>query len=546
MKMWACCIAVLLVSQRVFAATCDIDSLTDNCKVFDPKKPYVTLKNGKRAINFSYDHDAEMDEKPERSKEETEKQRLQGLKTQAKALEILSKPKKKISENFKLYLMNELPEVNYALSGEADKEFRINVYYPPDSASGSFKAMKADEFRTLFSSYYSPQQLTELGGLMPPEPPEQGEPDVHPVYQDQKPLTSEARVGELMKFAKGSIVKKILAGRKREDLSAAERDALHKVESVSHRVGTVASDNSACSGVTPNAFYDPGSHQISVCPNFLHLPEAAVISVLGHEVAHAIDPCLCQFGLYSLDRSRAQAFMAANKRGSVDKDMASALRFAMSQEGDKFTSANLFQAAKDPDKVLKDLESKGVIKKETGEYDYTQFPFGEVSQCLSNLQFRATSTEREGYFKDLKSSGAVPAKEADKLEQAFKKHPECLPVKGKSSQMGEAFADWFGAQVASDYSEQINKKMDPLESMFFFANVYCSEKNSTGKPKSLGESIDRIEGDRTAAHPPNRKRMEDIYLRAPALAKAVGCTPKGPQCTHTPSGEESKPPEVTK
>lgn len=546
MMKWILPLSFILAAPGAFAEKCDIDKLTNNCKVFDPKNQYVTLKNGKKVINYSYDS-GEKDEKPEGP---SEKERLEQLKNKARVLELLSKPKKKVSESFKLQMLSEIDGINYALAGQADKELRVPVYYPPESTNGTLKSMSAEEIQSLFKTYYSPQQVKELGALAGPPPGDDGAgSELNPVYKEQKQLTTEKQIADMMRFAKESMVKTILAGRKKEELSSAEKDALKKVESVNYHIGAEASDPSACSGVTPNAFYQPSTHQISICPNFLFLPPDAVMSVLGHELAHSIDPCLCQFGLYDVDKSRARAVLKSlNKSKPEDRENYEALQYILSEAGEKLNSSGIFQTAKNPEKLLKDLEAKGVLKKEIPEREYQEFPFSGVAQCLTNQNFRSTTGEREKYFKSLRDSGSISEKDVAQLEGAFKKHPECLPLKGESSQLGEAFADWFGTQVSSEYlAKKTKADADPLEPILFFANAYCASKANASRERSVGEQLARLESDRTASHPADRKRLEEIYLRSPDIAKTVGCSPGGPQCKHTPgSATPDKTPEVVR
>ena len=71
------------------------------------------------------------------------------------------------------------------------------------------------------------------------------------------------------------------------------------VESILERLKTVNFNDDTngpmCS--TPNAFYNPQDHKITVCRQLLMLPKESIKAILAHELGHSFDPCMISSNL---------------------------------------------------------------------------------------------------------------------------------------------------------------------------------------------------------------------------------------------------------
>ena len=71
---------------------------------------------------------------------------------------------------------------------------------------------------------------------------------------------------------------------------------IKRIETISFNKNV--NQSATCSG--PNAFYDPGTHQFTLCQQILEFPKASLEAILLHELGHSIDPCLVSQDLMTI------------------------------------------------------------------------------------------------------------------------------------------------------------------------------------------------------------------------------------------------------
>lgn len=522
--------------------SCDIDKLTQNCKMFDPNSPFAQFSDGQKVINYSYkpySSNTNQQNPQEIVDEVSPAERLEKIKRQAEALKIFSVTKKPASDEFKLLMAQQYHAVdsmlkekpNSNLSKNENSDLGIEVIDPNPKNKEKIEFMDSQKFKEFIKAYYSDSQLKkiqELAAVHPSNKPKKQSSPTHPVYQSTTPLVSEQRMKELVDMARNAIISKIESGRPFSSLSPGEQDAIKKIRSVASTPGQDAKGGD-CSGLLPNAFYLPENNSLNFCRNLQYLPEEAIVPIIGHELAHSIDPCFGQFGAIKIDKNRLKALMPAPK-ALDDEDIKGALKTMNDNQYQQMTTYLFERYSTDPDKTLRELEKMGVIKRISEDSVYEQFPFKSIVSCLEQKKFRSSRLGRDEYLEKLQQNYKLDPSKMDRLRSAYNKHPECLPVDGKNSQLGEAFADWFGSSVLENYLKQRKNQNSSLKPLAFFLNVLCAKKNNQEKRTSLNELLSDVDEKRKGEHPPSKDRLEKIFLSNPVIATAVGCKASEAKC----------------
>lgn len=178
---------------------------------------------------------------------------------------------------------------------------------------------------------------------------------------------------------------------------------------------------------SPNAFYDPYKHRVTICPQMLGMPSAQLDIVIGHELAHSVDPCMNAYSLHQLV-TPAGATAYSILRPSPDGPYAGA-------EIDKGTA-------------------------------YKEHPFGKTLRCLADRDSMAAppisrklvkSTVKE--TRRLARSGQG---EVQEIEEVNKILPEmldrfmgCSHLPGKTRQQ-ESFSDWLAIEAMASQMDQVS------------------------------------------------------------------------------------------
>jgi hypothetical protein len=293
----------------------------------------------------------------------------------------------------------------------------------------------------------------------------------------------------------------------------------------------------------------------------LQLPSAGIKSIIAHELAHSIDPCLASMELVTVHPSAKEEVM--------QKEFARQM-----QEFEKQQEQNGVYSYKP---VLKQPESKvkyaadflGLVSQNSMTDQVSPAislktnPFTSTIECLKSresIAARATSdAEVQKIMTDaidnLKKTGATEEnseqlksynKALSSLSERMGKNGACSFMPGQSgqSQVQEAFADWVATEVLGkdvERADAAKKKDMAFESMAFFLALECPAKtNASTKAKELltamkcgGESsisdlnsIYDAMGRNSDSHPFGQARVNRLFLAQPQIAKALGCEGK--------------------
>lgn len=322
----------------------------------------------------------------------------------------------------------------------------------------------------------------------------------------------------------------------------------------------------SCPG--PNAFYNPGTHSFTLCPQVMQLPDASIKAIIAHELGHSIDPCTITSSLIQVDGQKNPAFDDSKKidyfKETREKNGIIDLKLTLPSQtlDNKDAMVDIFPEYNNQNrsKIYQNFTTKTL----SSSIPIEKNPFASVISCLgSSKSIGAKSASEKEIEKtidevigQLKASGATDESEKIKnLQKAKSNLPELVKTKGYcagflptqgggKSQFQEAFADWVAGEVlAKDLNglSEKDKKIKTFESIGFFAGVGCAsvQEAANAKVKDLVKQIgcdQKIDNDlqnlftisqangRTSdEHPFEADRVNKVFFANPATQKAFGC-----------------------
>ncbi|MCB0404378.1 MAG: hypothetical protein KDD51_06300, partial [Bdellovibrionales bacterium] len=467
--------------------SCTVEALTRNCEVFSPDGPLsIELSDGTIIPNYAA-RGKLREASPEQAAEEaidqrkknvafTKEQLTKKAKWNTEALAWLKKvnggEKKPFSSTFHDYLaahmdgaalavFDDRPEGIVFLPWPPDKEGADVEAVPSKEAFQKLKELLGDEFETFDRLTLDAENIARLK----PEPAVTARSkDIDKMMEENRNRIGSrlAHGKDLFAKVQAEMEKKLLNGRQYGDLSDHEKSLVDRIKSVTFQY---TEDPGSCSAM-PNAFYRKHDHTINVCTDFLLDPDTSLLLIFGHELAHAIDPCTSQFPLL---KAKKDAYLkwVDTKNGVFNADAIAKPEFlpvlryldtGFGQQGADYLSS--YPLALDfgeeavqyfiqhPDKAPLEPQAAGVPA--------AAYPFKSVLACLADEKhdFKSTKSSTHAdalarvkqYRRDF--LGIDDPKGEQRILSVLKKHPEC-GVGGAHSEMGEAFADWMGAEILS-------------------------------------------------------------------------------------------------
>lgn len=541
------------------APACSVESLTSSCDFFAERanQEFISLPDGTRYRNplssASGRLVGEEDKMPPPFDPGAAAENARKLfSLQARSLRAL---KGHGTEEFLLALTSgaSLSTLGYRKSMEAARKdappnaapegpgsaFPLMLPWPPDQPGAAVRLVSPDEFRSGFLDKLPESARKDFDKVVAAAAEQiQAMPQAQMIPQPKRikvPPARRKRVDHLVEETRSALLGEILRGRKYGQLSPAERAMHDKIATVRFRGGddpTIAGPS--CQGAAPNAFYNPDNHTFTLCPNFYEYPDAQLVSVIGHEMGHAIDPCGCQFHAHEIDRDRLrekQDVLLAQAR--KDPKRMKAVRFLLTSP-DEMTSGYLGRETSD--EAIEWLERSGAIRRKAAAVSPEDYPYREATQCLKEqVGFRETSDQdlrktAKAYARRVAAAGGSSIDraevEADAL-RSLRRFPQCPQTIGGPSQSGEAVADMLGAKVLGKYLSEnppktIEEKIGAISAMSAGA---CQERAALDEGFSLDVPPE------PNPHPYPRERLDGIYLTDARVRKALGCAqPAGKSC----------------
>lgn len=547
---------------------CGFETLTNSCELFSPKKgDKIVLPDGTVIPNFSaifkvgekISFVAEIKKMEKKGEvEESEKTRQRG-----QIVNLLSDiPNTLMSQQFKTFFVDHFSEITIFMH-KGQKEDTMPLPWPIDNPGPNLIPVKHDEFIVRFVARITKPQFEKLEALqkeviLAQQILTRAE-GSNKTLDSLKEVSPERNkyVTKMVEFAQLRIKELITGSNPDRKLSSAESNAIKKIESIrfNNFQSEVVKASPICAQSVPNAYYNPLDHSITLCPSIYSLPDTAVLSVVAHEIGHAIDPCFSQFPAY---RVKADKLMALKKKDEESK------KHEVSNDNEKFlTMLRLAKLTEFSDRTAYPFElevkeetvnfflEEGILVKMSERVPFPNYVFRDVYECLKSPKgggFRSfDKAEMTKFAKDV-SAVRVEYREPSynreedeqKIINAFSQYPECQGA-DKKSHMGETVADWISARVVGEFLSgmHLQSPLEKLGPIAFFGNLICmqrfmatSDYISSAGPVLFGAFHDyKLSLDE---HPASRERLEKIFLSDPNVRKVLGCTqPPAYSCKHT-------------
>lgn len=385
---------------------------------------------------------------------------------------------------------------------------------------------------------------------------------------DVKAAGSEAKVKKNQEVVKKSIkrAEEIFLKTQEDVINLLDKRAIKnpqnkiKYEEMKKRVSTIRYKPSV-NCVSPNAYYDPSSHTFNLCPQILEMPQSSLKSVVAHEIAHSIDPCLMSFPFLELsNKKRKENGLFSNSMSDEQMKEMGYIPFKLEEKSYKkhFAIDYLGEAEK---QLSAEYEFSNLKKIGEG-IDFVEFPESNVLDCLSkkdSLGVRASSKNKtlewlKNEIKRLKQSGMPDSNPQlsklielrDNFNSIYEKHGACSILPGNSQQQ-EGWSDWVAGEIiGEDIKSNNNESLErAFESFGFFTSLSCNYNESSIFKKankflkdmgctmphsgsSLADSIRVLShGDKHSdSHSHSIDRVEKLFLGQPEIKKALGCNKK--------------------
>lgn len=556
---------------------CDFESLTQSCALFNPNGDYkINLGDGTFIPNLSAlkSYTSKQEDKSDSFMRDKMDERAKvELSYQMDIVSMIdSIPSNKISSATKFLLTNKFATLGAALA--SDDQNNTQLPLPLNSNSPSWQNVSGAEAKQSLKEFFSPDQISRLISISNDSSFDMRK-VIDNAFETKTPLSDELksapetryeRVEALLKFTKESLIRQIIGSKPESNWTSGEKALVEKIKSVQYNSGKNddVKKNSNCQGIIPNAYYEPKSNSINICPGFYHYPDTELISTLAHEIGHSIDPCGAQFPAYSIDeikinKIKTPADSASEDQKYIDKSIMSAIAT------DSKTTALPFDLILDNPQSISPYIEAGILTPTAKSSRFIQkdkqiqgYPLSDVYSCLVSQKgggFRQTTQKQIEDAVDLtvakRSSIAGdnynPKKDRAKLITAYNRFPQCNGP-GYPTQMREAIADWLGTKVLGDFlkGKQLDTPEKRLGPIGYFASIVCTTRTSLNDQKKVTAVSDIIAYSKNTlsadedAHPPSKSRIDSILLSDPEIRKAMGCTdPAKPFCEHKISKEIS-------
>lgn len=258
-------------------------------------------------------------------------------------------------------------------------------------------------------------------------------------------------------------------------------------------IGGPYKDGPAISSLlVPNAFYNAGRNIFKFCSGFLlqSTSEFQIAKIIGHELSHAIDPCLIAFG---------PTDMGFKYKNSVSLQK-------MEQE---FPFRNVLSCLRDPRSIeAKNLNRDPLLAPSAGQVGsgYPSPPGGRPAPTPGGTQG---------------GMGQGPG-------------PKPASFCGED-QITESFSDWLGVEILPRYIEK-NFKLTPEQYREGYANA--NRLDCWTYP-------DTSDNFNSEPHPAIGKRINKILLVNPKVRGQMGCPPSHSEWVYCDSEKALLPPSQT-
>ena len=268
-------------------------------------------------------------------------------------------------------------------------------------------------------------------------------------------------------------------------------------------------DPSLSAMLVPNAYYTPADNTFRYCNGFLlqSQSEFTIASVVAHELAHSVDPCLVGIGpedfrfRYSEPGDREQSEREYPMPGLLsclrDERSVGAMFLEPGAEG---------EPRPDPRARLEELRAK-------------------VKELNQRILKKGQTPEQKEELRDEKN--LVLAKIARIETRLREQGPEERgpmpdpeqPAFCRDDQIGEAVSDWFSAEVMPEYIRTAYPKLTHSQRRVGYSNIFRALCPPGGLPPEEQEFD---------VHPNPERRANQLLLASPKVRRQMGCPVTAP------------------
>ncbi len=497
---------ILFISLMVSAeqSTCDQSLIKESCDYLKSKaaEEYLTLSDGFKWKNPLYQNtqkqnpysstnsDVYIDVIENKIERQVEIQRI---------LDEVSK-KLKLSDKFKMAFSQDiymLTTVNPAAMGMMNMSLPI----PIGDESAKFRTVTVDEVKEIFSRFPEKQQkkikdVVNKGYIKSISLTATVMEEIRAQEIGKKKIITDnvQRVERLFELAKESLIRKISQGKASHELSGEQKSLIKRIETVklNHGNDEKVYNESTCVNSFLNAFYRPLGHSINICPSYYSQPDSQIISVIGHEIGHSLDPCYSSKALVIPTQSNA-------------KDPSGYRMVSSVKSGDTAIAQSMTRSAHPLYVVEKCLISKIKIRQaEDVDVRLAAQLKARYEQLDKNLNYEDRKSLEQNFYSQINE---------DKL---------CLGSGLLSPEINEAMSDVYGKIVLNDYlvTHPIKNQHDRIAAIASYFQKIC---NSNGEKEIESDELQGMINKFHEEHPDTIKRIEKFTLQIPEVAKAFNC-----------------------
>ncbi len=321
---------------------------------------------------------------------------------------------------------------------------------------------------------------------------------------------------------KSLLLDEIAKGRPKETLPDQERILYDKVLGVSlNRYRPDHFKENSCAYEALNAYYHDPSSSITLCPSYYSAPDAALVRVMAHEIAHSIDVCNSHsvgIRLLKAPQDKQKVLELAKKARLNIENVANAfVSLEQIEVGDTVYSR---VTSPTDGAEIEFWKTLGIIEVANTGLPKAMTPAPVATKCLAaKMKLRPPSAKEAIRYANetfiakssvLSVDKAKLNKELDEAVQMAKMNPLCASDPNRPSHYGEASADMWSAKVLGRYWEEHkpSTQAEVLSGFAFEAVTLCQDSSVSGP---LGE------------HPSMISRTNQILLADKRVQSALGC-----------------------
>ncbi len=561
---------------------CTLNYITDFCRAFDPTKgEFLPMEGGARLPvdrvrsnrwKLSAEELIERDTEQKKLDNEYElkigRKKLTVRRDMEKILDGISGLSSDFRTFFKgetgaqggsaILFSDEFVDATIILPWPLDQEDAPLAEVPVKSVGAAFgKVVAADELKDLRQKQ---DELLLLQRTRPDEAQTKTTAIASKAQEEElKVIKSRAAaLGPLVEKVREKVIETIARGRAENELSENEKRLIERITTIRM---TKQDDpkllNECAKGATSalNAHYSSADHTINICPTMNLFPDESLAMVIGHEIAHAIDPCNAQFNLVSLNQDALYNQFTDAATSSLKPEVLSnpsrtrLFRFlqlvGQNTPPPHLTGYPFGLDYDDDDYKLFSMRSPAVLEINVAAVPFKDHPLASVFACLTKpaVGFETSAGKNpelriQKILKLRAKHGAVGKEDDKEIRAAINAYPEC-GVGGEHTQVTEAFADWVGTEVVAKIVG--TKKFETAEKQLaptgWLAQSACRDqaKYRERKGSSVNATLKNFYEDDAVSndvHPLAVDRLEKIVLQNPVLREAFGCEKATLYCPH--------------